>query len=83
MTQSVSALTQHPDFRPWYREPWVWFLIALPTMSIVGCAITIWLALTHPDFVVIDEHEYRQIESGLRVGAETEATGAGQGNGDG
>ena len=53
--------------RPWYREPWVWVLIAFPLLAVVGCAITIWLALSHPDYLVVDEQEYQQIEAGLEA----------------
>ena len=30
---------------PWWREPWPWILMAGPALAIVGCAITIVLAL--------------------------------------
>ncbi len=30
---------------PWWREPWPWLLMAGPALAIVGCAITIALAL--------------------------------------
>jgi len=53
--------------RPWYREPWVWVLIAFPLIAVVGCAITLWLALSHPDYLVVDEQEYQQIEAGLEA----------------
>ena len=32
--------------RPWYRERWPWLLMAGPFVAIVGCAITIYLAVT-------------------------------------
>lgn len=38
----------------WYRNPWVWLLIAIPSLTVIGCAITIYLALTRPDFLVQD-----------------------------
>ncbi|MCD0504224.1 hypothetical protein [Bordetella petrii] len=31
---------------PWYREPWPWFLMAGPLLAILGCMITIYLAMT-------------------------------------
>ncbi len=31
---------------PWYREPWPWILMAGPCVAIIGCAITIYFALT-------------------------------------
>ena len=30
----------------WYREPWPWFLMAGPLLAILGCIITIYLAVT-------------------------------------
>jgi hypothetical protein len=33
----------HPT--PWWREPWPWILMAGPALAIVGCAITIVLAV--------------------------------------
>lgn len=30
---------------PWWREPWPWLLMLGPALAIVGCAITITLAL--------------------------------------
>ena len=32
--------------RPWYREPWPWLLMAGPALAVVGCVITIYLAMT-------------------------------------
>lgn len=33
------------DSGPWWREPWPWLLMAGPALAIVGCAITIVLAV--------------------------------------
>jgi len=30
---------------PWWREPWPWFLMAGPALAVIGCAITIVLAI--------------------------------------
>ena len=69
MSASRNVIADEPavQHRPWYREPWVWVLIAFPLLAVVGCAITIWLALSHPDYLVVDEHEYQQIEAGLEA----------------
>lgn len=34
------------DVKPWYRERWPWLLMAGPFVAIVGCAITIYFAVT-------------------------------------
>ncbi len=33
--------------KPWWREPWPWILMAGPAAAIVGCIITIVLAMQH------------------------------------
>jgi len=47
------AKTIDPN-EPWYRNPWVWLLIAIPSLTVAGCMVTIWLALTHPHILVSD-----------------------------
>ncbi len=38
-------MTDHEQSVPWYREPWPWLLMLGPAVAIVGCIITISLAL--------------------------------------
>ncbi|MGI9271685.1 MAG: hypothetical protein ACR2QT_07920 [Woeseiaceae bacterium] len=38
----------------WYRNPWVWLLIAIPSLTVVGCALTIYLAISRPHTIVHD-----------------------------
>lgn len=38
----------------WQRNPWVWLLIAIPTLTVVGCMLTIYLALSNPHIIVDD-----------------------------
>ena len=40
---------------PWYRNPWVWLVIAIPSLTVAGCMLTIYLALTNPHILVGDE----------------------------
>ena len=40
---------------PWYRNPWVWLVIAIPSLTVAGCMLTIYLALTNPHILVNDE----------------------------
>ena len=42
------------DTRPWYKEPWPWFLMAGPFIAVVGCIITITLAFQNQDIAIID-----------------------------
>jgi hypothetical protein len=46
---------QSADSRePWFRNPWVWLLIAIPSLTVAGCMLTIYLAVTNPHVVVSD-----------------------------
>ncbi len=31
--------------KPWWKEPWPWILISGPAVAVVGCAVTIVLAV--------------------------------------
>lgn len=44
---------------PWYREPWVWLMIAFPMTAVVGGMITIYLAVTTSDGLVVDDYYKR------------------------
>ena len=43
------------NLEPWYRNPWVWLIIAIPSLTVAGCMLTIYLALTNPHILVSDE----------------------------
>lgn len=42
----MNTATAVKSATPWYREPWPWILMAGPFVAFVGCAITIYFALT-------------------------------------
>jgi hypothetical protein len=39
----------------WYKNFWVWVVIALPASAVIACSITIWLVLQAPDPVISKE----------------------------
>lgn len=45
--------------RPWYKHPLVWMLIAIPAAAVVAGFITLWLAITTSDGLVVDDY-YKQ-----------------------
>lgn len=47
------------ESKRWYAEPWVWLLIALPLSAVIGGMITIYLAVTTSDGLVVDDY-YRR-----------------------
>lgn len=56
MTDSSDSLGSD---RPWYRQFWPWFLIAIPALSMVSGSIMIAVALKGADQMVDDDY-YRQ-----------------------
>jgi hypothetical protein len=53
--------------RPWYKEPWPWVAIAVPGAAVIMGIITYYLAVTNPDYLVVDETQYRDIKSELQA----------------
>lgn len=56
---------------PWYQNPWVWLVIAIPSLTVVGCMLTMYLALTNPHILVSDAPaEYKATTESTDSGAE-------------
>ena len=45
--------------RPWWKEPYVWMVIAGPLSAVIACAITAVYILKGPDALVFDD-DYRE-----------------------
>jgi uncharacterized protein len=41
--------------RPWWKEPYVWMVIAGPVSAVVACAITAFYIFQEPDAVVSED----------------------------
>ena len=53
--------------KPWYHYPWPWVAIAIPAVAVIMGMTTLYLALTNPDYLVVDEQQYNEIKSELRA----------------
>lgn len=42
--------------KPWYREPWPWFLISLPATAVIAGLTTVWIAATSADGLVVGDY---------------------------
>jgi len=75
------------DSRPWHRQFWPWFLIALPAISVVFSFATLYIAVSGADEVIPHEgdsssfsapeqpqHEAVAAAPGVKVAAETDAS---------
>ncbi len=54
--------------KPWWREPWPWILMAGPAIAVIGCIITIILAVQNFSDQAIDDGG---VKSGLVVSKQT------------
>lgn len=45
-----------PTSKPWYREPWPWFLISLPATAVIAGVTTVWIAATSADGLVVGDY---------------------------
>jgi hypothetical protein len=59
-------MNANTDQHPWYRYPWVWLMIAFPLAAVIGGIVTIYLAVTTSDGLVVDDY-YRHGKTINRV----------------
>jgi hypothetical protein len=45
-----------PTSKPWYREPWPWFLISLPATAVIAGLTTVWIAANSADGLVVGDY---------------------------
>ncbi|MGB5256252.1 MAG: FixH family protein [Woeseiaceae bacterium] len=55
------------DTKPWYRQFWPWFIIALPAASVVGGLTTFWISLQTTDSLVLQTEDDMQIVAERRA----------------
>jgi hypothetical protein len=51
----MTAMSSPPS-KPWYLEPWPWFLISLPAAAVVAGLATVWIAATNKDGLVVGDY---------------------------
>jgi hypothetical protein len=67
------------DTVPWYRQFWPWFLIAIPSMAVVGGVITAVLATREPPSMVVDDYARIGLATHRRMARDERATTLGLG----
>ncbi|NVK21240.1 MAG: FixH family protein [Kangiellaceae bacterium] len=48
--------SQQKDTKPWYKQFWPWFLIALPASSVIAGITTVFIAFNNADSMVKDDY---------------------------
>ena len=46
---------QSKPTKPWFKQFWPWFLIALPSSAVIASFVTIGLAVTHAPTITTDQ----------------------------
>ena len=54
MTNTI--VNSAPHAKPWYREPWPWFLISLPAAAVIASLTSFWLAYESADGMVVGDY---------------------------
>jgi hypothetical protein len=71
-THSAGREPESSQLYPWYRYPWPWVAIAIPAIAVMGGLFTLYLAISHPDPLVVADDQYQEIRSELRAQPEAD-----------
>ena len=58
------------DSKPWYRQFWPWFIIAIPAFAVVAGLTTVWIAMQSTDSLVVQSADGVRNASDRRISAE-------------
>jgi hypothetical protein len=62
------------DTMPWYRQPWPWFLIALPAAAVVGSTVAAVIAVRSGDEVIATDYYRRGLAINDEISKRARAT---------
>ena len=65
------------DAKPWYRQFWPWFIIALPASAVVASLYTVSLAVRTTDSLVVDSEDGMDVVAERHLAAEAVARNLG------
>lgn len=61
---------QREDTKPWYRQFWPWFIIALPASAVVGGLTTVWISMQTTDSLVVHAEDGVRNAADRRISAQ-------------
>ncbi|WP_421955618.1 FixH family protein [Polaromonas sp.] len=68
-SRDSANMLHSPEVRPWWKEPYVWMVIAGPLSAVLACIVTAFYIMQGPD-AVVSEDSYRE---GLEIRREVDA----------
>lgn len=69
----MNQVNEKTPSRPWYKEPWPWIIISIPLASVIMGFTTLYLAITNPDHLVVEDQQYNSLKSELRAQQHSDA----------
>lgn len=69
----LSRTRARTDSKPWYRQFWPWFLIALPAISVIFSFATLYIAVSGADEVIAHEGDSSSYAAPEEPGGEAAA----------
>ena len=73
----MSAAVTNVASEPWYRQPMVWLIIAIPLSSVVMGGVLLWLSISSYDGLVADDYYKRGLEINRVLDRDRVAAGLG------
>lgn len=58
------SIAAKDNSKPWYREPWPWFLMSGPIIVIIAAVISAWIAIRSSDGLVTEDYYKQGLEAG-------------------
>jgi len=59
MTQQNSPKGKPNKKPPWYKYPWVWFMISLPASAVVAGLYTVYIAQQNAPQVIVKQNKFQ------------------------
>ena len=67
-------MISHQDVLPWYKQPMVWMIIAIPLSAVLVCSILLYLAITTDDGLVADDYYKRGLAINRQIARDVVAS---------
>lgn len=66
-----TSQNQQLDDKPWYKQFWPWFIMALPMAAVIASIATLVIAIKNPDYLVVEKSDYQNISEEMRPAKKT------------
>ncbi|MDP1652293.1 MAG: FixH family protein [Rhodocyclaceae bacterium] len=61
------TIAANENAKPWYREPWPWFLMSGPFIVVIAALVSAWIAIKSDDGLVTEDYYQQGLVAGETV----------------